>query len=261
VAFSSGSKQWQQGVAFSCGRIGFVIACWPLFSALAAWGLITAQLPPELAANPAPASFASSLTAITLAELGDKTFFMALILAARHRPRWVYLGAFSALAAVTLISLGLGYGLRELIPATVIPWLAAALFLGFGIKLLLDAQGLASDAAAEEEKEAEAAVNQAELQKPIVTPWAVIWESFALVFIAELGDRTQFATILLATAPAFSFGGLLAGTLVGHALVTGLAVGAGNWIGGRISELWLYRLSGGLFLAFGLASLVHALAG
>ena len=248
-------------MAFSCGRIGFVIACWPLFSALAAWGLITAQLPPELAANPAPASFASSLTAITLAELGDKTFFMALILAARHRPRWVYLGAFSALAAVTLISLGLGYGLRELIPAHVIPWLATALFLGFGIKLLLDAQGLASDAASEEEKEAEAAVNQAERQQPIVTPWAVIWESFALVFIAELGDRTQFATILLATAPAFSFGGLLAGTLVGHALVTGLAVGAGKWIGGRISELWLYRLSGGLFLAFGLASLVQALAG
>jgi putative Ca2+/H+ antiporter (TMEM165/GDT1 family) len=202
-----------------------------LFSALAAWGLVNAQLPPELAANPAPASFASSLTAITLAELGDKTFFMALILAARHRPRWVYLGAFSALAAVTLISLGLGYGLRELIPAAVITWLATALFLGFGIKLLLDARGLASDAAAEEEKAAEEAVNQAERQQPIITPWAVIWESFSLVFIAELGDRTQFATILLATAPAFSFGGLLAGTLVGHALVTGLAVGAGKWIG------------------------------
>ena len=81
---------------------------------------------------------------------------------------------------------------------------------------------------------------------------AVIGEAFSLVFLAELGDRTQFATIFLATGPAFTFAGLLAGALAGHALVTWLAVGAGKWIGGRISEQLLYRLSGGLFMAFGL---------
>ena len=205
------------------------------------------------------AAFGSSFTAITLAELGDKTFFMALILAARHRARWVFIGAFGALAAVTLISLGLGYGLRELLPAAVVPWLAAALFLGFGIKLLIDAQAMGSGAANEEAEEAEEAINQAESRKPLTTPWAVIWEAFVLVFIAELGDRTQFTTIFLATTPAFSFSGLLAGTLLGHALVTWLAVGAGKWIGGNISEQLLYRLSGGLFLVFGFYSLKQAL--
>ncbi|MEB3170908.1 MAG: TMEM165/GDT1 family protein, partial [Synechococcaceae cyanobacterium] len=64
----------------------------------------------------------------------------------------------------------------------------------------------------------------------------------------------------LQQALAFTFVGLLAGTLLGHALVTGLAVGAGQWIGGRISEKLLYRLSGGLFLAFSLVSLKQALA-
>ena len=92
-----------------------------------------------LPSDPAVAAFGASFTAITLAELGDKTFFMALILAARHRGRDVFIGAFAALTAVTLISLGLGYGLRELLPATVVPWLAAALFVGFGLKLLVDA--------------------------------------------------------------------------------------------------------------------------
>lgn len=207
------------------------------------------------------AAFGSSLTAITLAELGDKTFFMALILAARHRPRDVFVGSFAALAAVTLISLALGYGLRELLPTTVVPWLAALLFVGFGIKLLVDAQRMASDEADEEEREAEKAINEAESHGAIATTWAVIWEAFALVFVAELGDRTQFATIFLATAPAFSFAGLLAGTLLGHAIVTLLAVGAGKWIGTRISEKLLYRLSGGLFIGFGLFALHQALRG
>jgi putative Ca2+/H+ antiporter (TMEM165/GDT1 family) len=213
-----------------------------------------------LPSDPGVAAFGASLTAITLAELGDKTFFMALILAARHRGRDVFLGAFGALTAVTLLSLGLGYGLRELLPPTVVPWLAAALFLGFGLKLLVDAQRMRADEAEEEEQEAEQTINEAESRRRLSTTRAVIGEAFVLVFLAELGDRTQFTTIFLATAPAFTFAGLLAGTLLGHALVTWLAVGAGKWIGGRISEKLLYRLSGGLFLGFGLFALQQALA-
>ena len=161
---------------------------------------------------------------VTLAELGDKTFFMALILAAKHRARDVFIGAFAALTAVTLISLGLGYGLKELLPSSAVPWLAAVLFAGFGVKLLLDAQRMAANEAEVEEQEAEKAVAEVESRSRFNTAWAVIWEAFALVFIAELGDRTQFTTIFLATAPAFTFAGLLAGTLAGHGLVTGLAV-------------------------------------
>mgnify|MGYP002632325925 FL=1 len=215
-----------------------------------------------LSSDPNLAAFGSSLTAITLAELGDKTFFMALILAVRHRARWVFIGSFAALTAVTLISLALGYGLRELLPQSLVPWLAAVLFLSFGIKLLIDAQGMAANAATEEKAEAEQVINTAESSKVFNTAWAVIWEAFVLVFIAELGDRTQFTTIFMATAPAqvFSFGGLLAGTLLGHALVTWLAVGAGKWIGQWVNERLLYRLSGGLFLVFGLAALSQALS-
>lgn len=215
-----------------------------------------------LPSDPGLAAFGSSLTAITLAELGDKTFFMALILAVRHSARLVFVGAFAALAAVTLLSLGVGYGLRELLPQNLVPWLAAVLFVGFGVKLLIDAQGLGAGAAEEEAEEAEEAVNAAERRQADGGAWGVIWEAFTLVFVAELGDRTQFATIVLATAPAqvFSFAGLLAGTLAGHALVTWLAVGAGKWIGGRVDEQLLYRLSGGLFLAFGLVSLVQAVS-
>ncbi len=209
--------------------------------------------------DPALTAFGSSFGAITLAELGDKTFFMALILAARHQRRWVFLGSFAALALVTLLSLGVGFGLRELLPERLLPWLAALLFTGFGVKLLLDARGLGRNAAQDEAEEAEQAVNAAEGQRLISRPWPVTWEAFTLVFVAEMGDRTQFATIVLAAAPTFTFPGLVAGALAGHALVTALAVGSGRWIGQRVNERLLYRLSGGLFLLFGLAALGQAL--
>mgnify|MGYP001829158168 CR=1 FL=1 len=209
--------------------------------------------------DPALTAFGSSFGAITLAELGDKTFFMALILAARHQRRWVFLGSFAALALVTLLSLAVGFGVRELLPADLLPWLAALLFLGFGAKLLLEARGLRRDAAQDEAEEAEQAVNAAERRHPISRPLPVTWEAFSLVFVAEIGDRTQFATIVMAAAPAFTFAGLVAGALAGHALVTALAVGSGRWIGQRVDERLLYRLSGGLFILFGLAALGQAL--
>lgn len=209
--------------------------------------------------DPALTAFGSSFGAITLAELGDKTFFMALILAARHQRRWVFLGSFAALALVTLLSLGVGFGLRELLPERLLPWLAAVLFTGFGIKLLLDARGLGRNAAQDEAEEAEQAVNAAEGRRLISRPLPVTWEAFSLVFVAEMGDRTQFATVVLAAAPTFTFPGLVAGALAGHALVTALAVGSGRWIGQRVNERLLYRLSGGLFLLFGLAALGQAL--
>ena len=55
------------------------------------------------------------------------------------------------------------------------------------------------------------------------------------------------------------FRSLLAGALLGHGLVTALAVHAGQWIGQRVNERLLYQLSGGLFLVFGLVSLKQAL--
>ncbi|MEB3271375.1 MAG: hypothetical protein VKJ44_06985 [Synechococcus sp.] len=55
-----------------------------------------------------------------------------------------------------------------------VPRLAAALFLGFGVKMLFDAQGMGAEEADEEEQEAEQAINEAESRRRISTIWAMI---------------------------------------------------------------------------------------
>lgn len=59
---------------------------------------------------------------------------------------------------------------------------------------------------------------------------AVTWEALALVVITELGDRTKFTALFLATEPS----------------CTRLAIGAGKRIGERLSEKRLHKLSGKL---------------
>ena len=54
------------------------------------------------------AAFTASLLLITISELGDKTFFIAAILAMRHRRRWVFAGAVGALGLMTVLSVLVG---------------------------------------------------------------------------------------------------------------------------------------------------------
>ncbi len=82
--------------------------------------------------------FTAALTLITLSELGDKTFFISLILATRLPRLWVFVGSITALATMTLISVLLGQ-LMGWIPEIWVHVGVVALFLGFGIKLLVTA--------------------------------------------------------------------------------------------------------------------------
>jgi len=74
---------------------------------------------------------------IFLAEMGDKTQLMSMALAAEYRkPVWVFIGAVSALAVVTLIGVLFGEALTRIIPARRIHQLAGLLFIVFGVLML-----------------------------------------------------------------------------------------------------------------------------
>ncbi len=108
----------------------------------------------------------------------------------------------------------------------------------------------------EELAEAQIEVEKAELQLGIKpTPFKMVLESFTLIFLAEWGDRTQFATIALAAAnnPI----GVTVGAILGHTICAVIAVVAGKSIAGRISEKLITLIGGGLFVLFGVFALVE----
>jgi Ca2+/H+ antiporter, TMEM165/GDT1 family len=192
--------------------------------------------------------FTKSLVAITLFELGDKTFLIGAILASKHPRRWVFVGAMIALVAMTLISVMFGQA-AMLLPQRWVKIAEITLFAAFGLKLLYDAWKMPVQApSCGEMDEAEAAVAEAEAKLKRSGPVAIAIEACSLVFVAEWGDRTQFTTIALA-ADYSALSVMIGGTL-GHAICAVLAVVCGRWVCGWISERMLTALGGGLFLIF-----------
>jgi Ca2+/H+ antiporter, TMEM165/GDT1 family len=206
-------------------------------------------------------AFTAGLLLITISELGDKTFFIAMCLAMRHSRRLVLAGAVTALAAMTIISVLMGQ-MIALLPKPLIHYGEVILFLAFGLKLLyeasqmpakslaIDCQGAAK--ATEAEREAALAIAQAEAKLTSRSSFAIYLEAFTLVFVGELGDRTQFATITLAATN--NPWGVTLGAIVGHVICTLIAVIGGRLIAGRISERTVTMMGGLLFLVFAIVA-------
>jgi len=150
--------------------------------------------------------FTAGLLLINLSELGDKTFFIGMILAMRHPRRLVFLGTTFALVMMTILSVLLGQ-ITVIFPEHYVQGFVVALFFGFGLKLLYDASRMATQkggSSQHEQEEALSAVNQRESGIQSWSTRAVLIEAFSLTFLAEWGDRTQLATITLAAAHPLS---------------------------------------------------------
>ncbi|BAZ25387.1 hypothetical protein NIES4073_62920 [Kalymmatonema gypsitolerans NIES-4073] len=201
-------------------------------------------------------AFTAGLLLITVSELGDKTFFIAVILAMHHSRRLVFVGVTAALAAMTILSVALGQAVSVL-PKVYIHHAEIALFLGFGIKLLYDASRMPAFSCDKEVvEEAEAAVKQADMQLPKKkNALAILTEAFVLTFMAEWGDRTQIATIALAAGNNAI--GVTTGAILGHAICAAVAVIGGRMLAGRISERKLTFIGGFLFLLFGVVAAIE----
>ncbi|XP_061341145.1 protein PAM71, chloroplastic [Gastrolobium bilobum] len=208
--------------------------------------------------------FASAFLLIFFSELGDKTFFIAALLAARNSAGVVFIGTFGALAAMTLISVVLGrtfHYVDEILPfrfgETDLPVddiAAVCLLVYFGVSTLLDASSSDGQKSDDEQKEAELAVSEFSGNGAgILAAASTVVSTFFLVFVAEWGDKSFFSTIALAAASSPL--GVIAGALAGHGVATLLAVLGGSLLGTLLSEKVIAYIGGVLFLVFAAVTL------
>lgn len=217
----------------------------------------------------------ASLSVIIVSELGDKTFFIAAILAMRHSRLMVLMGALAALVIMTIMSALVGYA-TTVIPRAFTYYASSVLFAVFGLKMMKEAWHMSPDEGQEEYEEAQAEIKKKEdellrqnapvqdIETGIVrTPGrhflsgivsTVFLESLSLTFLAEWGDRSQIATIILgAREDVF---GVVIGGVIGHTLCTGLAVIGGRFIAQRISVRTVTFIGAVVFLIFAASALV-----
>jgi putative Ca2+/H+ antiporter (TMEM165/GDT1 family) len=84
--------------------------------------------------------------------------------------------------------------------------------------------------------------------------WGAFWTTFAAIFIAELGDKTQLATLSMSTGPVSRWS-VFAGSALALVTCSAIAVLAGDTIARIVSPTWLQRGAGLLFLVIGIWTL------
>jgi putative Ca2+/H+ antiporter (TMEM165/GDT1 family) len=185
-------------------------------------------------------------TVIFLLELPDKTALAALLLATRHRPLPVFLGAAAAFVIQSAVAVLAG-SLLSLLPREPIR-------IGAGLLFILMAALLVRRNLRKEEAEEERAVEQEERRhhRPFVT-------AFSVVFIAEWGDLTQLATAALQARYQQPVVVFTAATLALWT-VSAIAVMLGNRLGAWIPERPLQFAAAGVMVVVAIA-LVTGLLG
>ena len=186
------------------------------------------------------AASTSTFALIALAEVGDKSQLVCMTLAARHRGLPVMLGAAAAFVLLNALAVLFGAAVGAWVPEPVVSVIVAVLFGAFGISALLN--------------------SGAEVPKGLVERGrrSVFFSSFALIFVAEFGDKTQLAVAGLAgSLPPWA---VWSGASAALLLLSGLGVWAGRTLLQRLPLRWLHRLSGVLFLEFAGAAAWQAAA-
>ena len=175
-----------------------------------------------------------AFAAVFVAELGDKSQFVALTFAARHSAWAVLAGVAVACALLQALAVGAGAAVSEALPERTVEVAAGVAFLAFAVWTLR---------ADDHEDSVVARPGR-----------SVALAAGTAFFIAEFGDKTQLATLALASANGVL--GTWVGATVGEVLADALAVFAGARLGARLPERPLRLASALAFVVFGVLLLV-----
>ncbi|CAM5793943.1 MAG: TMEM165/GDT1 family protein [Burkholderiales bacterium] len=179
---------------------------------------------------------------VALAEIGDKTQLLAFILAARFKkPVPIILG----ILAATLVNHGLAGALGAWITASVSPgvlrWVLGLSFLGMAVWTLIP------DKIEDEESQ-------------VAQHLGVFGATLVTFFLAEMGDKTQIATVALAAHYATPLLVVL-GTTLGMLIADVPAVFVGDKLAARIPMKLVHSIAAVIFVLLGIATLLGAGSG
>lgn len=194
-------------------------------------------------------AFLQSFFLTTVCEFGDRTFFVAALMATTAPRFHVWAGVLAAVSLITALSAALGRAFPYLVTDLHMAVAAALLFLFFGQQQLRGWWRMGSSGAGAEFASAEGDLKKEKDQCSSLSflPPAFV-RAFSLTLLAEWGDRSQVATIAIAASS--NVAGVVSGVVAGHAICTAAAVVGGRILAGRISERAVTLVSGLLFIAF-----------
>ncbi len=179
---------------------------------------------------------------VFIAELGDKSMLMAMTLATRYRWWWVLTAITAETMVVMALAVVIGGTVSALLPDAAIGVGAGLLFIAFGVWTLRSGEG--DDAAIE-----------AEGRSAVATIGAIA----LTMFLSELGDKTQVATLSLSSLNPSDRLAVWAGATVGMVGADAVAIYVGLRLHRAIPERVLARAAAALFIAFGVAAILFVL--
>ena len=189
--------------------------------------------------TPAMEAFLVSTSVVALAEMGDKTQLLALLLAARFRKPWPIVGGILVATLVNHALAGaVGAWVTTVLGPQVLRWVLGLSFIGMALWMLVPDK-LDDDEVATAPR------------------WGVFGTTLVAFFLAEMGDKTQIATVMLAAQyPAWLWVEL--GTTLGMMLANAPVVWLGERITRRVPLGTVHAVSAAIFLILGVLTLWFA---
>ena len=173
---------------------------------------------------------------VALAEIGDKTQLLAFILAARFKkPVPIILGILCATIVNHSLAGALGAWITTVVSPEVMRWILGISFIGMAIWTMIP------DKIEEEETQ-------------VAKKWGVFGATLITFFLAEMGDKTQIATVALAAhyaAPMM----VVIGTTLGMLIADVPAVFVANKFAEKIPMKLVHSIAASIFLVMGLLTL------
>lgn len=183
-------------------------------------------------------AFLLSTGIVALAEIGDKTQLLSLVLAARFRkPLPIVLGILAATLANHALAGAVGAWVQQTLGADVLRWIVGLSFLAMAGWILIPDK-----------------LDNAEGDALSRRQLGVFGTTLVAFFIAEMGDKTQIATVVLA-ARYDSFIAVVAGTTLGMMIANVPAVLLGERITRILPIALVHRIAAGVFAVLGVLAL------